>query len=147
MTSNHDLDASISSIVYASITYDYIFNVEPLSKAKLEVSRLSYLQPNKKYTFDIDLACKNIGVTASHTLSAEVTSYGRGILPTWVTIDAAAGKMTVDTPKETEDTTYTFNIKIKASNDEDEYLKLITLQVIAPTSDTVETAPEGNLTM
>ena len=67
--------------------------------------------------------------------------------------------MTVDTPRVTEDTTYKFYVRVIASNDEDEFFKLITLKVIATTDGTedevtttiseeqLETVPQGKLTM
>ena len=114
----------------------------------LELSRFSNLKPKTQYELDIDLPCKNIGVTQSDTLSTEVTQYGTETLPTWVTVDVTTGMMTVDTPNLKEDTNYTFYVKVKSSGDEeDQFFKLITLQVIATPEEPLETEPEGRLTM
>ena len=139
---------TVNQIHYTGTAYKYIFNMNSFSKTDLAVSRYNYLQSNINTSFDIDLACENTDGAVSDTLNAVLGVHDGKTPPTWVTVEETTGMMTVDTPNLKEDTNYTFYVKVKSSGDEeDQFFKLITLQVIATPEEPLETEPEGRLTM
>ena len=91
-------------------------------------------------------------------MTTDIVQYNTETVPSWVSVDAITGLLIVNMPDITSTTQYKFYVRVIASNDEDEFFKLITLKVIATTDGTeeetttiseeqLETTPEGKLTM